>query len=84
MPEARSGWLGPATRIPHDEEPAVPDENLSSHLAELDLSPSAEMASGANGTDALYAEADADYEAFWAAQARGGGSMPSSFSTARL
>ncbi|MFW5470755.1 acetate--CoA ligase [Knoellia sp. CPCC 206435] len=46
------------------------DENLSSHLAELDLSPSDEIASGANGTEDLYAEADADYEAFWAKQAR--------------
>ncbi|MFC7487211.1 acetate--CoA ligase [Knoellia sp. CPCC 206453] len=46
------------------------DENLSSHLAELDLSPSDELKAQANGTEALYAEADADYEAFWARQAR--------------
>ncbi|KGN32146.1 acetyl-CoA synthetase [Knoellia sinensis KCTC 19936] len=46
------------------------DENLSSHLAELDLSPNAELAAAANGTEALFAEADADFEAFWAKQAR--------------
>ncbi|MEO7270221.1 MAG: acetate--CoA ligase [Knoellia sp.] len=39
-------------------------------MAELDLSPSDELQAQANGTEALYAEADADYEAFWARQAR--------------
>ena len=48
----------------------MPDENLSSHLAELDLSPSADLTASANGTEDLFAEADADYEAFWARQAR--------------
>nr|WP_035903553.1 acetate--CoA ligase [Knoellia subterranea] len=46
------------------------DENLSSHLAELDLSPSPELAAQANGKEDLYAEAEADHEAFWARQAR--------------
>ncbi|MFW5472678.1 acetate--CoA ligase [Knoellia sp. CPCC 206450] len=46
------------------------DENLSSHLAELDLSPSDELKSQAVGTEDLFTEADADREAFWAKQAR--------------
>lgn len=46
------------------------DENLSSHLAELDLSPTDELRSQAVGTEDLFAEADADREAFWAKQAR--------------
>lgn len=46
------------------------DENLSSHLAELDLSPSDEMRSQAVGSEDLFTEADADREAFWATQAR--------------
>ena len=46
------------------------DENLSSHLAELDLSPTEELRSQAVGTEDLFAEADADREAFWARQAR--------------
>ena len=74
MPEAGHGWLGtepcPAYAFPNDEEPEVTDENLSSHLAELDLSPSDELTAQANGTEDLFAEADADYEAFWARQAR--------------
>jgi len=48
----------------------VPDENLSSHLAELDLSPSEELRSQAVGTEDLFAEAESDPEAFWARQAR--------------
>jgi len=48
----------------------VTDENLSSHLAELDLSPTEELRSQAVGTEDLFAEADADREAFWAKQAR--------------
>ncbi|WP_436002931.1 acetate--CoA ligase [Knoellia sp. LjRoot47] len=50
--------------------PEVTDENLSSHLAELDLSPSDEMRSQAVGSEDLFTEADADREAFWATQAR--------------
>ena len=48
----------------------MPDENLSSHLAELDLSPSEELRSQAVGTEDLFAEAESDPEAFWARQAR--------------
>ncbi|WP_404380208.1 acetate--CoA ligase [Knoellia locipacati] len=46
------------------------DENLSSHLAELDLSPTDELKAQAVGTEDLFTEADADREAFWARQAR--------------
>ncbi|WP_147064271.1 acetate--CoA ligase [Knoellia locipacati] len=48
----------------------MPDENLSSHLAELDLSPSEELKAQAVGTEDLFAEAESDPEAFWARQAR--------------
>ncbi|GAA4118699.1 acetate--CoA ligase [Knoellia locipacati] len=58
------------TLAPNDEEPEVPDENLSSHLAELDLSPSEELKAQAVGTEDLFAEAESDPEAFWARQAR--------------
>ena len=46
------------------------DENLSSHLAELDLSPSEELKAQAVGTSELFDEAAADPQAFWARQAR--------------
>ncbi len=46
------------------------DDSLSSHLHEMDLSPDAGFASGANGTAEMYDAAAADHEGFWAEQAR--------------
>ena len=46
------------------------DDSLSSHLHEMDLSPDPAFTAQANGTAALYDEAAADYEGFWARQAR--------------
>ena len=46
------------------------DDNLSSHIAEMDLSPTPEFAAQAVGQAALYDEAAADHEGFWARQAR--------------
>ena len=46
------------------------DDSLSSHIDEMDLSPSPELAAAANGTAQMYAAAAADHEGFWADQAR--------------
>ncbi len=46
------------------------DDSLSSHLHEMDLSPDPAFTAQANGTAALYDEAAADHEGFWARQAR--------------
>ena len=46
------------------------DDSLSSHIDEMDLSPSPELAAAANGTAQMYAAAAADHEGFWAEQAR--------------
>ncbi len=46
------------------------DDSLSSHIAEMDLSPSPELTASANGKAEMYAAAADDYEGFWAEQAR--------------
>ena len=46
------------------------DDSLSSHIAEMDFAPDPEFAAQANGTAAMYDDAAADYEGFWAKQAR--------------
>nr|WP_240917766.1 acetate--CoA ligase [Phycicoccus sp. HDW14] len=46
------------------------DDSLSSHLHEMDLSPDPAFTEQANGTAAMYDEAAADHEGFWARQAR--------------
>ncbi len=46
------------------------DDNLSSHLDRATLEPDPAFAAAANGTAAMYAEAAADHEGFWARQAR--------------
>ncbi len=46
------------------------DDSLSSHLHEMDLSPQPGFTEQANGTAAMYDEAAADHEGFWARQAR--------------
>jgi len=48
----------------------VTDDSLSSHIAEMDFAPDPEFAAQANGTAAMYDDAAADYEGFWAKQAR--------------
>ncbi|MBP6996485.1 MAG: acetate--CoA ligase [Phycicoccus sp.] len=46
------------------------DDNLSSHLDRSTLEPDPAFAAQANGTAAMYDEAAADHEGFWATQAR--------------
>lgn len=46
------------------------DDNLSSHVDRAALAPDPQFAAQANGTAALYDEAAADHEGFWARQAR--------------
>ncbi|MBP6523808.1 MAG: acetate--CoA ligase [Dermatophilaceae bacterium] len=46
------------------------DDNLSSHLDRSTLEPDPAFTAQANGTAAMYEEAAADHEGFWAAQAR--------------
>ncbi len=46
------------------------DDNLSSHLDRATLEPDPAFAAQANGTAAMYDEAQADHEGFWARQAR--------------
>jgi len=48
----------------------VTEDNLSSHLDRASLAPDPEFTAHANGTQAMYAEAEADHEGFWARQAR--------------
>ncbi len=46
------------------------NDSLSSHLEEMDFSPDPAFTAQANGTAEMYDEATADYEGFWATQAR--------------
>jgi acetyl-CoA synthetase len=61
---------GPEGHPIDEEETLVTDDSLSSHIAEMDFAPDPEFAAQANGTAAMYDDAAADYEGFWAKQAR--------------
>jgi acetyl-CoA synthetase len=53
-----------------EEEHAVTDDSLSSHVHEMDFAPDPAFRDRANGTADLYDRAAEDHEGFWAEQAR--------------
>ena len=64
----RTGLAG--TQSLNEEDSAVTDESLSSHVHEMNFAPEPSFAEQANGTADLYDAAAADHEGFWADQAR--------------
>src|SRR5690242_11232975 len=78
MREADAGWLGgsprPRTHCCESCLPMPPGGNTvsetTSHTEGRDLSPTPEFAAQANGKADLYDAAAADFEGFWAEQAR--------------
>jgi acetyl-CoA synthetase len=50
--------------------PAVTDDSLSTHLDRATLEPDPAFTAQANGTQDMYAAAEADHEGFWAEQGR--------------